>query len=108
MSTVAPTTDMSPAPHTSRFGATFQHASYILGENPVTAFAFALLIVILIAAVFGPWLVPYDPLASNTSVALKPPSAAHWFGTDQLGRDVFSRVIVATRLDFFIAILSVA
>ena len=38
----------------------------------------------------------------------KPPSAAHWFGTDQLGRDVFSRVIVATRLDFFIAVASVA
>ena len=41
-------------------------------------------------------------------MALKPPSAAHWFGTDQLGRDVFSRVIVATRLDFFIAVASVA
>ena len=51
---------------------------------------------------------PYDPLASNTAAALKPPSAAHWFGTDQLGRDVFSRVIVATRLDFFIAVASVA
>ena len=56
----------------------------------------------------GPYIVPYDPLASNTSVALKPPSAAHWFGTDQLGRDIFSRVIVATRLDVFIAVASVA
>jgi len=107
MSTVAPTTDLSPTPQASRFGATFQHARYILGENPVTAFAFALLILILVAAVFGPWLVPYDPLASNTSVALKPPSAAHWFGTDQLGRDILSRVIVATRLDVFIAVASV-
>lgn len=107
MSTVAPTTDLSPAPPASRVSATFQHARYILGENPVTAFAFGLLILILIAAVFGPWLVPYDPLASNTSVALKPPSAAHWFGTDQLGRDILSRVIVATRLDVFIAVASV-
>ncbi len=57
---------------------------------------------------FGPYVVPYDPLASNTTSALKPPSAAHWFGTDQLGRDVFSRVIVATRLDFIIAVSSVA
>src|SRR5262249_57844271 len=63
---------------------------------------------IVIAAVLGPFIVPYDPLASNTAMALKPPSAAHWFGTDQLGRDVFSRVIVATQLDFFIAISSVA
>ena len=51
---------------------------------------------------------PYDPLASDTAPALKAPSRAHWFGTDQLGRDMFSRVIVATRLDFTIAVFSVA
>ena len=62
----------------------------------------------MLAALLGPYLVPYDPLASDTAAALKPPSLAHWFGTDQLGRDVFSRVVVATRLDFFIAIASVA
>ncbi len=87
--------------------ATVRHARYVMGENPVTGFAFALFVLIVIAAVFGPYLVPYDPLASNTLVALKPPSAQHWFGTDQIGRDVFSRVIVATRLDFFIAVASV-
>ncbi|OLI64582.1 peptide ABC transporter permease, partial [Xanthomonas oryzae pv. oryzae] len=43
----------------------------------------------------------------NTAQALRPPSAAHWFGTDQLGRDILSRVVVATRLDFFIAAASV-
>ena len=80
----------------------------MLGENPVTAFAVGLFLLIVIAAVFGPFIVPYDPYASNTAMALKPPSAAHWFGTDQLGRDVFSRVIVATQLDFFIAVASVA
>jgi peptide/nickel transport system permease protein len=106
MSTVAPISDAATPP-ASRFGATFQHARYILGENPVTAFAFGLLVLILLAAVFGPWLVPYDPLASSTAVALTPPSAAHWLGTDQLGRDIFSRVIVATRLDVFIALASV-
>jgi peptide/nickel transport system permease protein len=86
----------------------FEHAKYVLGENKVTAFAFALLVVILFAAIFGPYVVPYDPLASDTAQALKSPSAAHWFGTDQLGRDIFSRVIVATRLDTFIAVSSVA
>jgi peptide/nickel transport system permease protein len=80
----------------------------VISGNPVTGFAFGLLVVIVIAAVFGPWLVPHDPLASNTAVALKPPSLSHWFGTDQLGRDVFSRVIVATRLDLFISVASVA
>jgi peptide/nickel transport system permease protein len=88
--------------------ALLRHTRYVLGENPVTAFAAGLFLLIVIAAVLGPWIVPHDPYASNTAMALKPPSAAHWFGTDQLGRDVFSRVIVATQLDFFIAIASVA
>ena len=88
--------------------ATLKHARYVIGENPVTGFAFGLFVIIVIAAVLGPSIVPYDPLASNTAMALKPPSRAHWFGTDQLGRDVFSRVISATRLDFFIALSSVA
>jgi peptide/nickel transport system permease protein len=106
-STVAPTIEPVPAARTSALAATFQHTRYILGENRVTAFAFGLLVLIVFAAVFGPSIVPWDPLASDTAQALKPPSAAHWFGTDQLGRDIFSRVIVATRLDFFIAIASV-
>jgi peptide/nickel transport system permease protein len=92
----------------NRFAAMLSHAHYVISGNPVTGFAFALLILIVIAALFGPWLVPHDPLASNTAVALKPPSLRHWFGTDQLGRDVFSRVIVATRLDLFISVASVA
>src|SRR5262249_51182200 len=96
------------APRNTGFSAAFRHARYILGENAVTGFAFALFLVIVLAALVGPYLVPYDPLASDTAAALKAPSVAHWFGTDQLGRDVFSRVVVATRLDFLIAVASVA
>ncbi len=88
--------------------ATARQARYVIAENPVTGFAFALFVLIVLAAVFGSYIVPYDPLMSDTAAALQPPSAHHWFGTDQLGRDVFSRVIVATRLDFFIAVASVA
>jgi peptide/nickel transport system permease protein len=88
--------------------ATLKHARYVIGENPVTGFAFGLFVLIVFAAVLGPYIVPYDPLTSNTAMSLKPPSRAHWFGTDQLGRDVFSRVVSATRLDFIIAVFSVA
>jgi peptide/nickel transport system permease protein len=88
--------------------ATLRHTGYVLTENPVTGFAFALFFLFVLCAAIGPALVPYDPLASNTEVALTPPSAAHWFGTDQLGRDIFSRVVVATRLDLGIALASVA
>jgi peptide/nickel transport system permease protein len=84
------------------------HLIYVMRENPVTAISFLMFAVLLICAIFGPSIVPYDPLASNTSNALSPPSAAHWFGTDNLGRDVFSRVIVATRLDLSISVAAVA
>lgn len=84
------------------------HARYVIGENPVTAFAFGLFLCIVLLAIFGPSLAPFDPLASDTARALQAPSARHWFGTDQLGRDLFSRVIVATRLDLIIAVASVA
>jgi peptide/nickel transport system permease protein len=87
--------------------AMLRHAGYVIGENPVTGIAFGLFVLIVLAALFGPVLVPIDPLASDTVAALNAPSAAHWFGTDQLGRDIFSRVIVATRLDFTIAVASV-
>ena len=84
------------------------HLGYVLRENPVTLFAGSLFLVLIMMALFGPSLVPYDPLASNAERTLQPPSVAHWFGTDQLGRDVFSRVVVATRLDLGIAVAAVA
>ena len=84
------------------------HARHVLAGNPVTAFSFALFLFLVLCALLGPALVPYDPLASDTMQALKPPSAAHWFGTDPLGRDILSRVVVATRLDMAIAVFSVA
>lgn len=89
-------------------GAALGHARYVATSNPVTGFAFALFFLIVLAAIVGPAIAPYDPFASDTSAALQAPSAAHWFGTDQVGRDIFSRVLVATRLDLLIAVCSVA
>jgi peptide/nickel transport system permease protein len=86
----------------------FRHARYVMAENPVTGLAFVLFALIAVLALIGPYIVPHDPLASDTAVSLQPPTWEHWFGTDQLGRDIFSRVVVATRLDFIIAISSVA
>ena len=85
-----------------------RHARYVFGENPVTAGALALLVALVVLAIVGPTIAPYDPLASNTAKALQPPSRAHWFGTDQIGRDILSRVLVATRLDLVISVAAVA
>jgi peptide/nickel transport system permease protein len=87
---------------------TWRHVRYVLAENPLTLVALIGCTSIALTALFGPMLAPYSPLASDTSAALSPPTAAHWFGTDQLGRDILSRVIVATRLDLAIALGAVS
>jgi peptide/nickel transport system permease protein len=88
--------------------ATLRHIRYVLSENLVTLGAFALFTAFVLLAVFGPFIAPYDPLATDTARAMQPPSLSHWFGTDSLGRDILSRIIVATRLDFGIAVAAVA
>ena len=81
-----------------------RHARYVLSENPITGLAFGLFAMFLIAALFGPAIAPYSPLQSNAAMALKPPSAAHWFGTDQLGRDYLSRLIYGCRISMLIGV----
>ncbi|AMY70316.1 ABC transporter permease [Frigidibacter mobilis] len=76
---------------------------HVVGGNPVNLVAFMLFALILLTALLGPSLAPQDPLATNAGFALQAPSRQFWFGTDQLGRDIFSRVLVATRLDLLIA-----
>ena len=96
------------AKRSSAWSRGFAHFRYVMTSNPVTFLAFLLLAGMILIALFGPMLVPHDPLATIADKALKPPSFEHWFGTDQLGRDVFSRVIVATRLDLLISVSAVA
>lgn len=69
--------------------------------------AFILVAVIAAVAVAAPYLAPYDALATSAYV-LQPPSVQHWFGTDSVGRDIFSRVLVSTRLDLGIAASAVS
>ncbi|QQZ59882.1 ABC transporter permease [Paenibacillus sonchi] len=63
-------------------------------------------LVLIILAVFIPYLSPYSPTEQNLSAFLQPPSAAHWLGTDQLGRDLFTRLIYAARTDLKIMVLA--
>ena len=89
-------------------GRHLKHFRYVMGENSVTVFAFSLFSLIVFMAILGPWITPYDPLATNAANTLQPPSLRNFFGTDHLGRDVFSRVIAATRLDLGIAVSAVS
>ena len=87
--------------------STAQHIRHVLSDNPVTLTATSMFVVLVLTALLGPSLVPFDPLASDAAAALQAPSTTHWFGTDALGRDIFSRVVVATRLDLGIAFSAV-
>jgi peptide/nickel transport system permease protein len=65
---------------------------------------FALTLILVIVALAAPWLAPYDPVAQNLPARLVPPTAAHWMGTDELGRDILSRIIFGTRVSMLVSI----
>jgi peptide/nickel transport system permease protein len=67
----------------------------------------AILIVVALAALLAPWITPYDPMAFRIVDRLQSPRATHWFGTDELGRDVFSRVVFGARYSLMIGALVV-
>ena len=63
--------------------------------------------IVLFAAIFAPWVAPYSPFDLDVTKMLQGPSAAHWLGTDELGRDVLSRAIYAARISMQVALLAV-
>jgi peptide/nickel transport system permease protein len=81
---------------------------YFLRRNKLTAAALFTFLLFLIIAAVGPALLSENPLATNAEHALEPPSAEFWFGTDDVGRDIFARTVTAARLDLAIAISAVA
>src|SRR6202046_2361290 len=87
--------------------ATLRHTAWILRGNPVTAVAASGVVILVLLAILGPSIASSDPIASSVSEALQPPSHQHLTGTDQLGRDTFSRLLVATRPDLVIAVAAV-
>ncbi|GCL61564.1 ABC transporter permease [Pseudaquabacterium pictum] len=74
-------------------------------RNPLTAAGLVVIAGLVLLAALAPWMAPHDPLAQNLARALQPPGADHWFGTDEFGRDVFSRLLHGTRITLFIVVL---
>src|SRR6187402_1938201 len=65
-------------------------------------------VLFILMALLAPWLSPYDPIETSWSAIRKAPSAEHWFGTDDIGRDVLSRVIWGTRASLLAGVVSVS
>ncbi|MDO5422264.1 MAG: ABC transporter permease subunit [Eubacteriales bacterium] len=78
---------------------------FLRRKTAVIALVFVVLMILV--AIFGPYIAPYDPAAPDYTAMLQGPSAAHWWGTDEFGRDVFSRLLVGTRLSLSVALASV-
>ncbi|RLT27204.1 MAG: ABC transporter permease [Chloroflexi bacterium] len=74
-------------------------------KKPLGAIGAVIVILLLAMALLAPIIAPYDPIAQDATVRLRPPSAAHWAGTDQFGRDVFSRVIWGSQTSLQIGVL---
>src|SRR5579859_6169602 len=71
-------------------------------NNPLAAAGVVLVIVFVVLAVFAPWIAPQDPAAIDLPARLNAASRAHWFGTDELGRDILSRVIYGARISMLV------
>jgi len=74
-----------------------------LFRRPAGVFGLVIIVILLILFIFGPWIAPYSPIAQDIKHRLEPPSAAHVVGTDQLGRDLLSRLIIGTRVALGVA-----
>lgn len=80
----------------------------LLLGNPLTVVSGLVLLLVVLVALFGQWIAPFGINEIDVPNALRGPSATHWFGTDDLGRDIFSRVLLATRVSLIVAVTSVA
>ncbi len=76
--------------------------------RPAAVFGLIVIVVFVTTALLAPWIAPYDPVKQSYTVIRKAPSALHWFGTDENGRDVLSRVIFGARATMLAGLVSVA
>jgi len=76
-------------------------------RHPMAIISSIFILFLLLVAIFAPWIAPYDPQVPDWMALGAGPSAAHWFGTDDLGRDVLSRIIYGARISLYVGLLSV-
>src|SRR5262249_57592299 len=77
-------------------------------RNRLAAAGMVLVTMFVIFAIFAPWIAPQNPSAIDLPSRLQPPRTAHWFGTDELGRDIFSRVVYGARISMLVGASVVA
>jgi peptide/nickel transport system permease protein len=94
-------------PWWARIWARIEYPLYLIRRNPITLFGFVVVFLLVVMAIAAPVIATHDPVAVSPIDALEAPSGRFLFGTDQYGRDIFSRIVYATRTDLLIALTSV-
>jgi peptide/nickel transport system permease protein len=84
------------------FSTTWSNAATLGRRNVLATAGLAMVVVFIVLALFAPWLAPQSPTNIDLPSRLQPPSGGHWFGTDELGRDIFSRVIYGARISMLV------
>jgi peptide/nickel transport system permease protein len=80
------------------------HLCDFLRHSLLARIGFAIVLVLILAALFAPWIGHANPSAQNLATRLQPPSMQHWMGTDELGRDIFSRILFGARISLLVSI----
>ena len=78
-----------------------------INKNILLFFGLSIVLFFIIVAIFAPFIATYDPAVTNMQAIFLPPNATHYFGTDDIGRDVFSRVVYGTRISLFVGFIAV-
>jgi peptide/nickel transport system permease protein len=108
MSEAALQTPLITAKPAGRLDSPAGRALQSLLARPSAVIGLAIIVLFIALAIFAPFVAPYDATATSWSQVRKAPSAAHWFGTDELGRDILSRVIFGTRASLLAGVISVS
>ena len=97
--------DDSPASRGQAAAGRAYRVTVALLRNPLAVVGGLIILALILTAAFAPWIAPESPVGQNLSNRLLPPSADHWMGTDELGRDIFSRVVYGARITLLIVAL---
>lgn len=106
MNSVIDQTETFAAP--SLISTALRAVAKFLRRNKLGAVGAVIILIFLFVAVFAPFLIPYDGYSIDAQMILKPPSSAHWMGTDEFGRDILSRIILGSRISLYVGLMAVA
>jgi peptide/nickel transport system permease protein len=98
--------DTPASPLQARLGQAYS-SWRVFSANPMAVLGLAVVLLLVLVAAFAPWLAPQSPIAQDLAQRLRAPSTAHWLGTDELGRDIYSRMVWGSRITLTIVALVV-